>query len=480
MKKLLFILFLIPLVSQSQIRTRYHFPDPVIIIDTIPEEEPEEPGRPPDTLSLSYFDLPVMAPASYSNQNGIIIENKRIKNLNMLVNGGKDLHFNNCDNIIIRNCFIESSYDVGIDLLSCENVTIENCLFTNNLGGVYALNSTNINVINNQFVNPHGARNCRGQAVQFNNVFLGSIVNNVGEAFRAEAYPEDWISLYKSSGTSGSPLLVSDNTFRGGGPSPTGGGIMSGDSGGDWQLIQNNKLMDAGSYMFAIAGGNNNTVQNNKGYQVSKPWANIGCYVYKNPDAPTCSGHTMTLNKIWIFNANVYYGGNLTTESCGTVTGVEPNVGLCPSNPNWCFENTNEVDLTLLELDIPTVLITRLTEDQLWRLRDDAPLFDSLEGSCTGNKPSQILRPTAIAGADQSISISTATLSGSHDGPPSGGSVTHEWAQVSGPNTATQSAPGSATNNLSGLITGVYVFRDVVRYVGGAADADHITVTVTL
>lgn len=479
MKKLLFILFLIPLVSQSQIRTRYHFPPPVIIIDTIPEEDPEDPERPPDTLSLSYFDLPVMAPASYSNQNGIIIENKRIKNLNMLVNGGKDLHFNNCDNIIIRNCLIESSYDVGIDLLSCENVTIENCLFANNMGGVYALNSTNINVLNNQFVNPHGARHCRGQAVQFNNVFLGRIENNVGESFYSEGYTEDWVSLYKSNGTIGNPMLVKNNKFRGGGPSPSGGGIMLGDSDGDYQWAEDNKLMNVGNYMIAISGGNNNKVEDNMGYQETAPWMNIGMYVY-NVAAASCSGHTMTLNKINIANGNVYYGGNLGSESCGVVTGVEPNVTLCPSNPNWCFENTNEVDLTLIEMAFPTVLITRVTEDQLWRLRDDAPLFDSLEGSCTGNKPSQILRPTAIAGADQSISISTATLSGSHDGPPSGGSVTHEWAQVSGPNTATQSAPGSATNNLSGLITGVYVFRDVVRYVGGAADADHITVTVTL
>lgn len=47
----------------------------------------------------------------------------------------------------------------------------------------------------------------------------------------------DAINLYKSNGIAGDPIQVIGNRIRGGGPSTSGGGIMTGDQGGSYILV---------------------------------------------------------------------------------------------------------------------------------------------------------------------------------------------------------------------------------------------------
>lgn len=88
--------------------------------------------------------------------------------------------------------------------------------------------------------------------------------------------------------------------------------------------------------------------------------------------------------------------------------------------------------------------------------------------------------PVADAGNNQSITTSTATLTGS--GTDADGTIaSYAWTQMpGGPNTATIVSPNSATTNLTGLIGGSYVFNLLVTDNQGAVSGDNVTITVNL
>lgn len=469
MKKLLIILFLMPLVSKSQIRTAYHFPTPIVIIDSVPGEDPEEPGRPPDSVTLTYLTLPEAAPATYSNMDGIVIENKRFSNTNPLVNGGKCLQFINCTNVTVRNCYIGSSVDNGIEIERGRGFTITNNLFANNRSGVYAAEGAqDIYIYNNECINPHGPFP-RGQFVQFNGVTTSAtgqsiIRKNRVRCFLGESYPEDIINMFNSSGRPGAPILIDSNYLWGGGPSMTGGGILIGESSGDYNSATNNKAYNTGNYLFSISGGSNNLMTGNKGYSDLNyssydDWSNVGYVIwaqmpYSLPfDNVTFNNNTGFTNTARFGYNPIFYPDVVT----GTIT---------YDNDDWYGAGEEATYLAIL--DFPTPLITFVSEDDLWKIRDESQQF---------RVAGWLHRPTANAGINQSISINTATLSGSAT---TSNGASYRWVQVSGPNTAIMSAPTSATNNLSSLVSGVYVFRLEVTDNGGSADADWMVLSVTL
>ena len=87
--------------------------------------------------------------------------------------------------------------------------------------------------------------------------------------------------------------------------------------------------------------------------------------------------------------------------------------------------------------------------------------------------------PTADAGSDQSIAVSSVTLSGSGTG--GDGTITgYEWERISGPNTPTIVSPTSASTSVTGLITGTYVFRLTVTNSLAEEVTDDVTVTVSI
>lgn len=81
---------------------------------------------------------------------------------------------------------------------------------------------------------------------------------------------EDNISIWSASGTADSPIWVHDNFVYGGWPYPlnvtnySGGGIMLGDGGGNYQLAENNIVVGTTNYGMAISGGQNMTIRNNR------------------------------------------------------------------------------------------------------------------------------------------------------------------------------------------------------------------------
>ncbi len=218
----------------------------------------------------------------------------------------------NCHNIHITKNYLGNSTGAGIYLENCYNITIDYNKITKVSTGVYVVNSYKGGIVvnHNQFRNMQGPMP-RGQFVQFNNVNgpYNSISYNRGENVFGESTPEDAINLFKSNGTPSSPIRVTGNRIRGGGPSKSGGGVMLGDNGGSYQLASGNILVNPGQYGMAIAGGRNIAIVNNVIYGRAQSFTNVGIYVW-GQSGYHCSNITIGDNKVRFSNA-----GNIENDS---------------------------------------------------------------------------------------------------------------------------------------------------------------------
>ena len=191
--------------------------------------------------------------------------------------------------------------------------------------GVNAGNSTGIKFEHNQVRNVLGPMP-RGQMIQFDAVTGGgnSISYNIGENIAGQSFPEDEISLFKSNGLPNDPILIVGNWIRGGGPSNSGGGIMTGDAGGSYVIVKDNILVNPGQYGIAISSGTNITVQNNKVFSQQLPFSNVGIYAF-NQYPSSCSTNTVTGNSINFTYKTGIINNTYTDGTCGTVTGWTNN-----------------------------------------------------------------------------------------------------------------------------------------------------------
>jgi parallel beta-helix repeat protein len=224
-----------------------------------------------------------------------------------IINGGTvpAITLSNCYNVHITGNILSNSTSAGIYLYNCYNITIDSNDISNVSTGVSVVNTTKggILIIWNEFKNMMGPFP-RGQFIQFDTVTGPNnlIDNNRCENIFASSYPEDAINLYKSSGTASSPIKVTNNWIRGGGPSASGGGIMLGDNGGSYQLASGNILVDPGQYGMAIAGGDHISMVNNSIYGRSQSFTNIGLYIW-GQSGSACTNNTISGNKVSFKNA---------------------------------------------------------------------------------------------------------------------------------------------------------------------------------
>lgn len=213
------------------------------------------------------------------NFNGV--HNLEIKGKTITGANQSCITLTNCSNIHIIGCSFVNSKARGIYLYNCRNITIENNFFNHVVTGVLADHCQGgIAVDHNQFLNMTGPMP-GGQYVQFNTVEGAgcSVSYNKGENILGEGRPEDCINLYKSRGTAESPIKVTGNWIRGGGPSGSGGGIMLGDNGGAYQIARDNILVNPGEYGMAIAGGDHISIISNRIYGKMQNFTNVGLYV---------------------------------------------------------------------------------------------------------------------------------------------------------------------------------------------------------
>ena len=104
---------------------------------------------------------------------------------------------------------------------------------------------------------------------------------------------------------------------------------------------------------------------------------------------------------------------------------------------------------------------------------------DGLTASDTVQVTVATPEPTANAGADQSISLPTNSVTLHGSGWDSDGTITaYAWAQISGPSTATLAGQNTATLMASNLVEGVYVFELTVTDNDMLTGSDQVTVEV--
>lgn len=302
----------------------------------------------PAPAAINYLALPKTGSKFIYEQSNVVIENLQFENGDSI-----SIYVKKSSNITIRNCFFNKSALEAINIETSSNITIENCLFNHAQSGVYVMKSQVIKVINNQFVNVRKREDgSRGQFVQFNQVTgEGNIIeNNRGENFLNESNPEDLISLYNSNGTAASPILIRNNIFRGGGPSISGGGIMTGDQGGSYLWVENNTLIDPGQYGIATAGGSNITILNNKIYGRQQSFTNNPLYVWAQTGI-ACSDINVKGNKINWTDKTGYMNMGWNAGNCAGTLWEPPVV------------------ISLEEMNVPSHLITFITPAELIQIR---------------------------------------------------------------------------------------------------------------
>jgi len=267
--------------------------------------------------------------------------NMTISYLEITNPSGHCIKLANCSNITIQYCKLGPSKGEGVFLANCTNITVRDCSMEYVESGVVADVGSAIQVLYNDIKNVQGPMP-RGQFVQFGNIngAGSSISYNVGENTLGQSYPEDAISLYMSNGTAASPIQVVGNKIRGGGPSTSGGGIMSGDMGGSYIMVKDNILVNPGQYGLTVSSGHDVTITNNKIYSSKLAFSNIGLSAYKQYDIPTYN-ITISNNAVNFTNNAGVVNDMWNANNCGTVTG-------------W---STNYHDATLTASVLPTVIL---------------------------------------------------------------------------------------------------------------------------
>ncbi|MRI52464.1 hypothetical protein D8770_00625 [Methylobacterium sp. DB1607] len=246
---------------------------------------------------------PAAARRSLSNPSGPClvlneISDRTIENLDLGPCGGEGVRIEHGRNVTIRNLTIRDTGDVGIYVEGSDGVRIEENTIENALSGIRALSSTGIEVRCNSVRNVRGPIPA-GQFVQFDKVTGpgNGISCNIGENEPGRGVPEDAISLFRSRGEPGSPILVSRNRLVGGGPSQSGGGIMLGDGGGGYLEARDNLLIDPGQYGIAVASGDHMTIAGNVVIARPQAFTNVGISVW-NQYAEPCHTVTVSANSV--------------------------------------------------------------------------------------------------------------------------------------------------------------------------------------
>jgi hypothetical protein len=217
---------------------------------------------------------------------------------------------------------------VAIELNNINGAIIRNNTFTRVAEPIFMGNSTGPIVIQGNIaqdvLGPHERDGShRGNFVQFDNVHgKTEISNNVidGGDF------EDVISLFNSGGNNPAEAIwVHHNKIRGCRPgglcwsSDSGSGVMTGDDGGGYELVEKNIFVNAGQAVIGIASGENIIVRDNVMYQEATPKTNVGVYVW-NQYPHVCTNHTITNNRARVLHTDGSTNGFWDGQNCTNVT----------------------------------------------------------------------------------------------------------------------------------------------------------------
>lgn len=144
---------------------------------------------------------------------------------------------------------------------------------------MWKTNTGNLTFTNNYVKNVHRGSKNGGNMVMVAYVHAEGIRinNNISINILGQSEAEDVINVYKSDGTASDSIQINNNQLYGGGPSPSGGGILLGDGGGSYQEAKNNILVNPGQYGLGIDSGHHNVLSSNKVFSDDqRSFTNVG------------------------------------------------------------------------------------------------------------------------------------------------------------------------------------------------------------
>ncbi|NOY60080.1 MAG: T9SS type A sorting domain-containing protein [Calditrichaeota bacterium] len=312
-------------------------------------------------MLLNFFILLIFGLGSYSlwaveliPLGPIVINGKSdttISALSISNPSGNGITITNSRRIRIEFCNIGPCSGEGVSIYNSSNITVVHNKFNHVRTGVYAQQSQSIVADSNYFKNIQGPFP-RGQFVQYNQVTgPGNRINyNIGENLPGESYPEDAINLFESTGLENDPIQVIGNKIRGGGPSRSGGGIMTGDDGGGYIIAKDNILVDPGQYGIAVAGGHDIQLLDNLIYAKQQSFTNVGIYVWDQFNS-NCNTIIVSGNQVNWTNSAGNHNPTWNAGNCGPVEGWSNNVRganidstILPADLEALYDNTTAVN----------------------------------------------------------------------------------------------------------------------------------------
>jgi len=257
----------------------------------------------------------VSGPIVVESERGVTLEGMSISNPD-----GACVRIEGSSQVTIENSEIGPCGGKAIEIVNSVSVSLDRLTIHDSTSGVYALNSQTVSVTNSSFED--AGRNF----VQFDKVTgAGNVVaGNSGTNRLGGSDAEDFVSVYKSSGTPGSPLRIVGNSFRNGGPSNSGSGIMVGDEGGTHILVQGNSLTNPGQAGIGVPGGSNIRVLGNIVFSAAQPWSNVGIYVWNQTGGP-CGSIEVRDNRVEWYSANGSANAAWDGGNCGPIAGWDSN-----------------------------------------------------------------------------------------------------------------------------------------------------------
>lgn len=293
-------------------------------------------------------DFKASAAIKHVNEKNILIEGLDFTGVD-----GDIIGLYDCENVIIRNNRFRASNKRGVYLYNCRNVRIIDNIFENVHTALTASTSQGVRFEYNDVINIGGLLSesddtNNGFVVQFIGVTgeNNSVNFNAVENIFGQSSPGDLININQSHGTKDSPIEVIGNWLRGGGPSPSGGGILLGDLGGSYQLAEDNILVDPGQYGIGIGGGNNMTLRNNRVYGKKQYFTNVAISVCNWSEKESGPSHSIRVEQNIVNYTN---RDGIADKSLWIYKNMEPVVGA----------ETNIYDPELDASILPEIIINR-------------------------------------------------------------------------------------------------------------------------
>jgi hypothetical protein len=222
----------------------------------------------------------------------------------------------------------------------------------------------------------------------------------------------------------------------------------------------------AGYRIVLTSGSMTTTLTGGSSFNLSLNWQNIGA-------APDYKNWNVTFELRNSNNAVVWTGTSSFNPKLflpsGSPTAISDNFTLPSTVPQGTYGMYLIIrDPVGFRKPLP-LGITGVNSDGSYLLRSNITV-----GAGTGNQP-----PTANAGADQTITLPTSTVSLAGTGADADGTVaSYTWTKLSGPAAGSIATPSVANTSITGLVQGVYVFTLTVTDNQGATATDNIQVTV--